>query len=384
MAIPDILKRAGAWSLLAASIATLSTVPDARAQDVVSTPPELRDFRLDAPPPSPASESEKPAPSPAPQQDTPEIQNPPTPQATTASPAAKAGVPAPTVQSSERGSQAPAVELLPQSNSQPPVIAPPSDSEVPAQTVFPAPKRADETALSGNISPIDIAAGVALLLAMIVATWLIWRRRQRSSSAPAEKHNRRTIPTKPVTALPPKRPALSPHLPKVSLSPRLAMTMHFVPTRAVVSFSSLTIEGQLQISNFDIEAADHLVLHTILISASHVQQQAINSFFAHPEQFSPLTPIAPVGPGETVASALKLAIALSAMQTFSLQDKTLSAPILVARLARMSGDGPPQETARMVSMIGREADPPQAKMGPLRLDQGPRSFSHLGQRALVA
>ncbi|MFN3453204.1 MAG: hypothetical protein ACK4ZE_13705, partial [Sphingorhabdus sp.] len=72
------------------------------------------------------------------------------------------------------------------------------------------------------------------------------------------------------------------------------------------------------------------------------------------------------------------------MQAFSLQHKTLIAPILLAKIVRLAPDATVQEIARLVCMIGRESVPPQPKMGPLRLDQGPRSFDRLGQRALLS
>lgn len=385
MAIPKILKRAGAWSLLAASIAPLSAVPVAYAQEVVTTPPELRDFRLDAPPPAPATESQKPAPLPEPQQDAPDLQRPSTPQSTTSSPAVKATAPAPTAQPPERDVQAPRSAEPPQEIVQPPSVTPPPDS---AASAAPAAAQqqndAGQNPLSGEISPTYIAAGAALMLAMVFAAWLSWRRRQRATSVPGLQRYRRTLPTRPVAVLPPQSPTPRPLPPAMPLLTRRNVTMNFVPTHAVVSFSSLTIEGHLQISNTDTGAADHLVLHTILISASHDQKQAIDSFFADPGQFAPVVPIAAIGPGEHISAPLKLAAALTAMHTFSLQDKTLLAPIIVARLARLSHDGTTQEWARLVCMIGREASPPQTRMGPLRLDQGPRKFDRLGQRALVA
>lgn len=385
MSIPTILKRAGAWSFLAASIAPLSAVPAAYAQDVVTTPPELRDFRLDAPPPAPATESEKPAPSPAPQEDAPNVQRPSTPQATTSSPAAEARERAPDTQPPERDEQVPRSAEPPLEIVQPPLISKPLDNAAPpAPTASQRQKDAEEIPVSSEISPTTMAAGVALLLAMIFAAWLTWRRRQNARSAPVLQRNRSTRPTRPLPALPPQSPTPRPLPPAMPLSTRRTVTMNFVPTHAVVSFSSLTIEGQLQISNTDAGAADHLVLHTILISASHDQKQAIDSFFADPGQFAPVVPIAAIGPGEHISAPLKLAVALNAMQTYSLHDKTLLAPIIVTRLARLAQDGTTQEVARLVCIIGREANPPRPRMGPLRLDQGPRKFDRLGQRALVA
>lgn len=159
--------------------------------------------------------------------------------------------------------------------------------------------------------------------------------------------------------------------------------MAFVPENAVVSFSSLTIKGQLQIHNSSEAAANGLALSAVLISASNDQKTAIDLFFANSGS-SASTPIVPMKPGENMSLPLQLGVALSQMQTFSLQNKTLLAPILVAKLVRLSPDGTVQEVARLVCMIGRESTPPQPKMGPLRLDQGPRSFDRLGQRALLS
>ncbi len=385
MSIPTILKRAGALSLLAASIAPLSAVPAAHAQDVVTTPPELRDFRLDAPPPAPATESEKPAPSPASQQDGPDVQRPSTSQVTLSSPPQRPASASPITQPPERDGQAPRSAEPPREIVQPPLISKPLDTAAPpAPTASQRQKDAEEIPVSSEIGPTTMAAGVALLLAMIFAAWLTWRRRQNARSVPVLQRNHSTKLTRPVPALPPQSPTPRPLPPAMPLSTRRTVTMNFVPAHAVVSFSSLTIEGQLQISNTDAGTADHLVVHTILISASHDQKQAIDSFFADPGQFAPVVPIAAIGPGEHISAPLKLAAALNAMQTYSLHDKTLLAPIIVTRLARLAHDGTTQELARLVCMIGREANPPRPRMGPLRLDQGPRKFDRLGQRTLVA
>ena len=387
MSIPTILKRAGAWSLLAAAIVSLSAVPAAYAQDIGTTPPELRDFRLDTPPPVPATEPEKPSPSPAPapQQDAPDVQRPSTPQAKTSSPAAVARERAPISQPPGNDGQAPRGAESPQAAVQQPLISEPLDNPAPPAAIAAQRQKGVEGySVLGGIGLTDIAAGMALLLAMIFAGWFIWRKRQRARSTPVVQQVQRSMPTGPVTALPPQKPTPRSLPPAMPLSTRGAVIMNFVPTHAVVSFSSLTIEGQLQISNTDSGTAEDLVLHTILISASHDQKQAIDSFFADPGKFAPFVPVAAMRPGEHISAPLKLAVALNAMETFSLQDKTLLAPIIVARLARLANTGTTQEVARLVCMIGREANPPQPRMGPLRLDQGPRKFDRLGQRALVA
>ena len=159
--------------------------------------------------------------------------------------------------------------------------------------------------------------------------------------------------------------------------------MNFVPEKAVVSLVSLNIQGMLHVANSGGSATDELALHTVLISASHDQQREIESFFANPGHNAPM-PLLAIGTGDSITIPLKISVALTAMQAFSLNDMTLLAPILLAKLVSPSQDGSVQEVARLVCMIGREANPPQARMGPLRLDQGPRSFDHLGQRAIVS
>jgi hypothetical protein len=42
------------------------------------------------------------------------------------------------------------------------------------------------------------------------------------------------------------------------------------------------------------------------------------------------------------------------------------------------------DNVTMAWMVGRETEPAQPKMGPLRLDLGPRSFAPLGQRPIYA
>ena len=159
--------------------------------------------------------------------------------------------------------------------------------------------------------------------------------------------------------------------------------MNFVPENAVVSFTSLNIQGTLHVANSGGVATDELALHTSLISASHDQQREIERFFVDPSHNAPI-PLVMIKPGDSITIPMKIGVALTAMQAFSLNDMTLLAPILLAKLVAPSQDGTEQEVVRLVCMIGREANPPRAKMGPLRLDQGPRSFDHLGQRAIVS
>lgn len=154
--------------------------------------------------------------------------------------------------------------------------------------------------------------------------------------------------------------------------------MAFVPLSATVSVKSLMLNGELQITNHSSDPADHLSLRAGLVSASKQQKDAMDHFFAQPQTMSS-SPIISVKSGAHISLNLELSIALDEMQTFMVDGRSLIVPIVVAHLSDVSG-----EVARVTCIVGREASPPQPKMGPLRLDQGPRSFDRLGQRGLVS
>ena len=138
----------------------------------------------------------------------------------------------------------------------------------------------------------------------------------------------------------------------------------------------------MQIANESKVPAKNMELHAVLLSASERQQEAMASFFDDPTQIAP-NALGEAKPGERLALSLELSVSLSEMQSFPLADLRLLVPILVANLSYSGADGRKEE-ARLACMIGREAKPPKPKMGPLRLDQGPRSFAPLGQRPVYA
>lgn len=157
--------------------------------------------------------------------------------------------------------------------------------------------------------------------------------------------------------------------------------MTFVPENAVISLANLVVRGELQVVNQGPDIIPALTLRALLIAASTRQQQAIDGFFADAHQIPP-SPVGALHPGERIGLMLELSVPLHEMEAFVLGDKRLLVPILLAHLS--CDDAAPEHEARLVTMIGREANPPTAKMGPLRLDLGPRNFGQLGQRPLLA
>ncbi len=351
---------------VALSLCVAGALP-VHAQDAgTNTPPELRDFRLDPPPPAPTPEPV--VPPPAPRQE-------PTDTPPTAAPRPARSTPPRVNQTSPQPVQnAPVDErsVEPVVEASPVVPTPPTDTTESPAAPLPADAPPEPSAATGfNAAQLSIAALLSLIILSVGL--LLWRRRRRHPDAPEAIKARpnldpRATPpaTEPVRPKPPAAPAPS------------QITMAFVPRNASVSVKSLMMKGELQITNKGSDSVDHLSLRAGLVSASKDQKNAIDHFFAQPQAMSS-SPIISVKPGEQIGLNLELSIALDEMQTFMVDGKSLLVPILVASLSDTRG-----EVARITCMVGREATPPQPKMRPLRLDQGPRSFDRLGQRPLVS
>ena len=378
MAIQQRTKLRGLGMVFGALLLAIGGASDSHAQDAVqNTPPELRDFRLDPPSPEAAPEPKAPEPETVPAM-------PPTVEPT-AAPVIRQ--PSPTVAAPQPRAPAPTGDVARDTQTAPEAtsalprptrasdMAPTDPATVP-QTDAPAPPE------TGGVGVLEIAALAGLLLAIAGGAFLVWQRRQLAPAASTRLPLQKTKPPNPPT-LRPAPPRAQPVNPAPKPSPLRAVCLAFVPEHAVVSFSSLTIKGELHITNVSDAAAENLALSAVLVSASNEQQRAIDHFFENSGKIAP-TLLGSVQPGENMSLPLELGVALNEMQTFSLQNKTLLAPILVAQLVRLLPDGTAKEVARLVCIIGRESIPPQPKMGPLRLDQGPRSFDRLGQRALLS
>jgi hypothetical protein len=170
--------------------------------------------------------------------------------------------------------------------------------------------------------------------------------------------------------------------PAIPVKKRPRITLDFIPEKATISFTTLTIKGQLRLINDGDAPAMNMELRAGLISASAQQEAAISAFNADTAHI-PAETIGEAKPGERIGMAIEMSVPLTDMQSFPLGEKQLFVPIMVANLSYRGGGSGGNETTQIACMIGREASPPAARMGPLRLDLGPRSFTPLGQRPVL-
>lgn len=361
-----------AFALAIAALSLTQAASSALAQDVApETPPELRDFRLDRQPGQPAQPTAEPV-----------TTTPPSATATvpvSETPAPRVQIPAPT----QRGTTPPVAEAT---VSEAPIEA---TAEAPSVTTTDqltaddnAPEEAEPQPVSvpssSSASWWPIAAGLGLFGLLLAA--FVFLRRSPNRTAP---HG--TVDEQAVTAAPPKaavpiRPAAKPAPPISTVKPRL--TIDFIPEKASISFTALTIKGELRIINGSDGPAKNMQLRAALISTSEKQENEISSFHNAPLDTQTQN-LGDVQAGERIGMRIELTVPLADLQSFPLGDQQLFVPIMVGNIAYSDEAGTLSEAAKIACMIGREANPPKPKMAPLRLDLGPRSFSPLGQRPLL-
>lgn len=336
------------------------------AQETIpETPPELRDFRLDPERAQPQPQPEQIVPPPA-VITVPETTQPASPRRAQPQPATETRDPLP-VEATRVDPAEPQAGV---------VVENPAISPVEPERETPPLSATTEEEIAGpGFASWQIASAIALIAALTAFGLMLVRRRPKLDDKP-EFVTQATAP-EPVPDIAPIWAA------KVIEKPlnQPTMTVDFVPEKATISFNALTVRGQLQLINQGDADVTDIELRAGLISASSQQQHAIDAFFSAAKDIVPSV-LGEAKAGERLAMSMELSVPLAEMQSFPLGDQRLLVPIMLATLTyRGNADSEPQMTT-IARMIGREAKPPQLKMGPLRLDLGPRSFSPLGARSI--
>lgn len=377
----------GTLPCLLAVAAALACAP-AQAQDTSASPaasepaPVLRGFRLDQD--KPKADPPPPTATVPPASETPKAAQPrPTQQ-----PRAEANQPAP-----KRNPPTPA-ENAASTSTEPTAQPPASTTETPA-TTQPATEQipAEPSTVTVPSTPSDnglwwkLAAAFAALAFVVAGLW--WLRRQSQGSAleepqaevverPVAPISARPAQAAPTPVAPPVKPAPPPPATQKPAAEAPIM-LEFIPDRAVVSIANLSVTGKLRLTNRTDKPVENLRLRAGLIGASSDQAEIISAF--HNRDDGSEKPLADLKPGEKRAFAIDMALPLADMPSYMVGTQRLLVPIVIANLGYGQGQN---DQVELACVVGREANPPQPKLGPLRLDLGPRSFSPLGQRQLAA
>ncbi len=421
MARREIIQRIYMFVAVCITLAVNGAVVPARA--TIQTPPELRDFRLDEKPPErkdpvPAgpeiTTSPAPAPTPQPQ---PQRLDPPSVRSTvTPSPASTAVKPeqkptAAPVRTAEKSQPRISADAAAAVENEPPAIPATTlgdAAEITTPAVIDDPV-GTEPAKTGGAATHDTWSSanlpwlaIALIVGLVSALLLVWaavKRRRRiqtededmAAAVPVTAPEQPqvadtahvTVSRPPVAALPiaTKRAAKQKVEPAAQDHPEL--TLSFIPNKATISFTTLTIKGDLRIINEGKAEAHGMRLRAALISASEQHIDIIDGFHASADGGEG-EDIGGAKPGERIGMEIELMMPLAELKTYPFKDWQLFVPIFLGNMTYGSPHDDTVRQARINCMIGREATPPAPKMGPFRLDLGPRSFAVLGQRPIAA
>lgn len=164
--------------------------------------------------------------------------------------------------------------------------------------------------------------------------------------------------------------------PPAEARPRIAL--EFKPLMAGSTADQATVQFELALRNGGDAVARNVRIAIRMINAGPGQNDALAAFFRAPidvEIHRPLT-IPPGGRAETRRTAV---LPKDAVQAISFQGKSLFIPVVAFNVLYEWGEGGQGQTATSF-VVGRESNPPAAKMAPFRLDLGPRIYRTVGQR----
>lgn len=346
---------------MASAVAAQGAIPE--------TPPELRDFRLDPVRPQPTPVTQ------------PEVQPPPVvrtvepPRPVERRPERVAPQPRQAERPVTTETDAPTPETAPLTEDtpapEPAIVEPLPETAAPLAKAQPIPTTSPS--LPWWLGLAGIAAALALL-----GGWLYWRRRPVGAvdsevSPSAERFE------------PAPAPVIVPQPARIKVventAPRPRILLEFIPDKATLGFNALTLKGQLRLVNEGDSPATDLQFRAILTSANQRQNETIAAFESGAITIAP-NAIGSAKEGERLALDIEMSVPVNELESYTVGEKRIFVPLMLASLEYAWANG--KDSVTIACMIGRETEPPQLKMGPLRLDLGPRSFAPLGQRPVYA
>lgn len=358
-------------------------------QDIgTSTPPELRDFRLDTPPPRPAPQQTQPQPQPE--------------SSTAASPPAERQQPTPERRAvAEPQTRPPG----PQADRQSQPVADTATNETPLQDIPESVSEAAPSAAANSLpeaesspivagdSPSEVqfpglfwigTATAALLAALASALWLRRRKLQARTAQAAELPILQ--PSPPARLEKPKSPVAPPvpaqvASPPPTLNGEVPIEAAFKPDAAQLSIASLSITGTLTLVNRGDAPVYQLLLRSHMISAQTGQREAITAFHQSNSAGSRQA-LGSLATGERIDAVIEIRLPRNELASFRWTEREFVAPIVLLNLSGLTKDQ--NVEVRLSQLIGREGSNAAARMKPLAVDRGPKRFTAISTRPLFA
>lgn len=181
-------------------------------------------------------------------------------------------------------------------------------------------------------------------------------------------------PIRPTAEQPPAAPA-----PVGIISSRLRpwVDLEFAPIRALLSDTEAMIEFEISALNSGSVPARQVTIEAIILNAGTEQDEELASFFARTE--TPDQGIEVIQPLARLPFRSQVRLPRERIREYLIEGRRLFVPLVAFNAAyRWSGGTGRTSLSCLVGRTGADAE----KLGPFRLDQGPRGWRDLGARLL--
>jgi len=149
-----------------------------------------------------------------------------------------------------------------------------------------------------------------------------------------------------------------------------------VPLGCIVDAAKITVEFEVQILNSGSAPARDILVEASMFNASANQGRDLGTFFAQPA--GPGERIDALPPLQSVTLRTSLVAPRANIQLFELAGRQVFVPLIAFNAHYRWGAGRGQTSVSY--LLGRETK--GDKLGPLRADLGPRTFTGLGVKLL--
>lgn len=188
------------------------------------------------------------------------------------------------------------------------------------------------------------------------------------------------VPDTPAAAPPAPRavPPAEPLAPAAQTGEGIEVT--FVPDYAAATFTRVAMRYVVTVRNSGSKLVKNLAIRTAMIPASAEQDQEVAAFMADDTRMISHH-VETLGAGQSIDIEGEMALPLNQARAVRYGERLLFVPVAAFAIAFTRN-----RSARrlpLAYMVGVNSGGSQGKMGPLRLDLGPKTYNQVGQRPLA-
>jgi len=265
---------------------------------------------------------------------------------------------------------------------------------IPAQNPNPLPYVINDTPkeekIGTSISNWPIYAGFLALLIALLGIFM-WRRQSRRAVVyeGEEPDDIASEPAETPAATP--QPTREKSAPPVVASPRPApptgvrsgpVMLEFIPSRAETTLFNAIIAYRLTVINTGDKPIRNIAVHALVEQARRDMMQQIPAL-----EGADLLPLRHnhdlIEAGSSQLFEGELRLPLNTIEPIQVSSRYLFVPVTHFWIGYTEPDGQRFAATRSF-LVGEEANPPTAKVAPIRLELGPRKIMTVGQRPLIA